>query len=724
MIFLFYSLFLFASASILITGVPENGIVDCEAATAIGLVATQDEGRSPDQFRCTFGLQHAAPDSDDFSDVVLPNPKVVTGYATASYLLVAHTIPDMCRPDHRQLAYEQASATSTTRVRNIREELQQYKLTVSCAHGSKVVTSRSARYYGSATPVLLQSPSRDRIEDDTFVWLAFLAAARPKDTGFPYKLTAATLYEADDDDERADDDDDMISSISVRKVVDGSTTLSKYGMYSNMITLPGDLPTGDYELKIELEMLGEKGPYDFSTVELVTMVPYIFFDIAEEVTCDPVSAGALLAIAAYESRATQVRALDSMPWTDDEINGMLHLGTLDTMSHCFPAVAGMETVEWTPVTSYSSDAYHISMHATPDLATYLTQPAPGDDFVTYVNGHETMSVALSFRGTAVGTDWLLNSIALGHPCRKVFGDAACDMTGVPAGTDDDDDETPEVHTGLAIEYSVVRGMVLRIVRSLQDIERQLSEQAARLPDRAKLPITINVVMAGHSQGGALAQLAMFDVATAFNQVERSQSPYLRVVVAGVTLASPMVGDHAFARLHHSRLPRGQQVRVENDADAVPDLPTLGYTTMGTLYDVPCETEWFRVDTLRCHSATRYGEQVFKETAARPSGLDLPVFFRYQVAESFRQAEQAGDGDDSSSLILPIVAGSVGALCCCALLLAAVAVTITVSRRRRKAASAVSFAAPARHDQEPSRRSRAHSRSGRSKSRSSIARVPQ
>lgn len=91
------------------------------------------------------------------------------------------------------------------------------------------------------------------------------------------------------------------------------------------------------------------------------------------------------------------------------------------------------------------------------------------------------------------------------------------------------------------------------------------ESAALLPmPETSLPWKKNLLITGHSKGGALAQLAGVRLAALNPTV--------------VTFASPLVGDLDFA----SRYPAGMLTRYEGTSDAVPFLPPLGYRAAGEL----------------------------------------------------------------------------------------------------------------------------------------------
>jgi len=105
--------------------------------------------------------------------------------------------------------------------------------------------------------------------------------------------------------------------------------------------------------------------------------------------------------------------------------------------------------------------------------------------------------------------------------------------------------TPGRHVGFAMAWG--------------DVLPQVETWAARLP--AGTPF----VFAGHSLGGALAQLGAYDFAS-----RKRADGTAREVAAVVTFGAPAVGNKEFSDSYNGLL-KPQTVRIEATADLVPDL---------------------------------------------------------------------------------------------------------------------------------------------------------
>lgn len=110
---------------------------------------------------------------------------------------------------------------------------------------------------------------------------------------------------------------------------------------------------------------------------------------------------------------------------------------------------------------------------------------------------------------------------------------------------------PRVHSGFFAAYSSVQGVVLNTIKELY----------------SKKPR--QVIITGHSLGGALGTLAAFDIANTL-----SIRPTL------YTFGCPRVGNRWFIRKYHGKVKHS--FRIVNDDDIVPHLPKVGYKDAKTL----------------------------------------------------------------------------------------------------------------------------------------------
>jgi hypothetical protein len=110
----------------------------------------------------------------------------------------------------------------------------------------------------------------------------------------------------------------------------------------------------------------------------------------------------------------------------------------------------------------------------------------------------------------------------------------------------------------------------------------------------------NLVVTGHSLGGALAQLMGFDVAVS--------APSITLQV--LTFAAPMVGLQDWGRDYATAFSGGNSVSVVNQYDLVPHYPPLGdYVPVGVPFDIAFErssTGWDPVeDVIIRHEMDNY-----------------------------------------------------------------------------------------------------------------------
>ena len=74
-----------------------------------------------------------------------------------------------------------------------------------------------------------------------------------------------------------------------------------------------------------------------------------------------------------------------------------------------------------------------------------------------------------------------------------------------------------------------------------------------------------ILVTGHSLGGALANLAAADI--------REKFPEFRKPMKLFTFGAPRVGNQQFARMMNTYYPEGNNFRVVNKRDIVPHIPT-------------------------------------------------------------------------------------------------------------------------------------------------------
>lgn len=157
-------------------------------------------------------------------------------------------------------------------------------------------------------------------------------------------------------------------------------------------------------------------------------------------------------------------------------------------------------------------------HIGPNISDHRT------DTQVLVEKLSTGHFAIVFPGTASARDWLTDV-----QVRKVQWGYTLDS---PLST------TPKVHRGFAHAYAGVRAGILQLI-----------------------PPGANLVITGHSLGGALATLCAEDLAEDFP------------VTDVITFGSPRVGNGAFARRYNDPL-AALTVRLVNAGDPIPHIPWL------------------------------------------------------------------------------------------------------------------------------------------------------
>lgn len=152
---------------------------------------------------------------------------------------------------------------------------------------------------------------------------------------------------------------------------------------------------------------------------------------------------------------------------------------------------------------------------------------------------------ISFRGTEGATDyesWMTN-----------FNYAEEEIMGCI------NDYPMKVHQGFKNAYDIVREEVLnRMIENLENFN--------------------NIIVTGHSKGGALAHLAFLDIGCYFNKKSKKESVNL------ITFGSPKVGNDAF-RFNINQLGAilsGLIARFVNGNDIVPSVPPHPFVHCGTL----------------------------------------------------------------------------------------------------------------------------------------------
>lgn len=138
-----------------------------------------------------------------------------------------------------------------------------------------------------------------------------------------------------------------------------------------------------------------------------------------------------------------------------------------------------------------------------------------------------------FRGSDQVKDWLLN--------------VSCGHSTAPYGNT----KGIKVHTGFIKTYELVRTFI-----------------------HTKVGTKPNIVVTGHSLGGALATLCALDLQYCFGKN-----------ITCVPVASPRVGNKLFAESFNRRLPG--TIRLTHGADLIPmvPLPVMGYRHIGTEFHI-------------------------------------------------------------------------------------------------------------------------------------------
>ncbi len=168
-----------------------------------------------------------------------------------------------------------------------------------------------------------------------------------------------------------------------------------------------------------------------------------------------------------------------------------------------------------------------------------------------------------FRGTSSSGDWKINSTdALTddvmvkkdkryRSLRKKYG-PYLDMLG---------DHEPGRHVGFSIAWAAIKA----------DVEDWLAEVfEAGEADK--------IVYAGHSLGGAMAQIAAFDHARIGDAIGKDRDIRIEHIAAVVTFGAPAVGSTEFANVYRGLL-GDRTVLLESSGDLVPRIMTRWYYRM-------------------------------------------------------------------------------------------------------------------------------------------------
>jgi hypothetical protein len=118
----------------------------------------------------------------------------------------------------------------------------------------------------------------------------------------------------------------------------------------------------------------------------------------------------------------------------------------------------------------------------------------------------------------------------------------------------------KVHVGFLDSYLTAR---LEMLSHVRNILNQRKEAKSTIP---------NIVVLGHSLGGALASLACVDLKTTLISGPFCNSSHL----ISYTYGCPRVGNNEFAQLYNSLIPRTARVANENDAIAKLPLRSILY----------------------------------------------------------------------------------------------------------------------------------------------------
>ncbi|KAI5686993.1 Lipase [Leishmania braziliensis] len=147
-------------------------------------------------------------------------------------------------------------------------------------------------------------------------------------------------------------------------------------------------------------------------------------------------------------------------------------------------------------------------------------------------------IVLAFRGSNSATNWLYSLTFL---FREYNTSSSCG-------------KGCQVHLGFYASYLSLQSQVRAAV----------SELVTKFPD-------YQVLVTGHSLGGALAVHAAVDLQEQFNSMWKPGKP-----VALYTLGAPRVGNPTFARWTAQILARGPHYRITHCRDPVPHLPPMSF----------------------------------------------------------------------------------------------------------------------------------------------------
>jgi hypothetical protein len=469
-----------------------------------------------------------------------------------------------------------------------------------------------------------------------------------------------------------DEDGDVVATVRLQKAEEVETYfVFGSGRVATRVRLPASLPTpAKYHLTLTLDE-GNAVPAT-STVELWRL-PY---------KGDHCNLPALAMSRTMESYGSDTRTASNI----DPV-------TVTPLPGCVVRETG-EPLEMTGIIVYSSAQFHVSVYATNWLAqTYgeiqktgdmLSRPLSGEDYdvdpsLKYLKPPGREMVTIAFRGSTNVADWAsTNADVRFFDCDD--GNLGC------TDNEDDDDGSGQLHRGIALEYLAVRQKLAYLYYIMYGVNGQGG--------------TIDLLFTGHSQGGAIAQLAAQDfkhfhkVDLGLDKVFRQkwfENPFILDVASSaatftvnvVTFGSPRVGFSSFRTTFDRMIGDEHYARFEGNGDIIPETPTgLGYTSAGTQITLPCGY----LNTRTCHTLHSYAKLLFEnewvdDDDAAALQLDDLLAYSPTLAASQRLTSSDEEGAALSPVVIAVIVSSASLLCCCAL--AAVGATIVVSARRRR-----------------------------------------
>lgn len=192
-----------------------------------------------------------------------------------------------------------------------------------------------------------------------------------------------------------------------------------------------------------------------------------------------------------------------------------------------------------------------------ELAGFIHDASTDTEGFIAANAEE---IFVAFRGTTTIQDWMTDAkVRTESPMWwRVNGDSITPSEGL---------KRARVHRGFLDCLWRVNSSTRHTLQRLRSVDQQL-------------------VITGHSLGGALAMLLALDLEDLFEPVNQV-----------ITFGQPRAGDAAFARYYNSLL-IAKTFRVVNDLDAITRLPSwfMGYRHAGTELFIDC---WDRLNVAPC-----------------------------------------------------------------------------------------------------------------------------